>query len=108
MGKAPKKHRKPPKSAWTSDTAPRNGGRPKLPYDIVATCRAFTAEAIDKLIHIARVNDGGDPAIMGVQVRAVQTLLDRGWGSAPATLNIAGDLTIKRVVLEDGADAAGD
>jgi hypothetical protein len=70
-------------------------GRPKVPMDVVQACRDFTAEGIAKLQQIARYKHDGDPAIMGVQVRAIDSLLNRGWGSAPQIVQLQGDTTIR-------------
>lgn len=71
-------------------------GRKPLPLDIVELCREFTKKGVEKLIAIAEM-DASDPAILGVQVRAVDSILNRGWGTAPQTVIMQGDTTIRIV-----------
>lgn len=49
-------------------------GRPPARFDLPAICRTHTPEAIERLVEIMRGEDD-DRAL-----RAIQMLLDRGWG----------------------------
>jgi hypothetical protein len=72
------------------------GGRKALPLDVVQACRQFTPQNIAKLQEIVNhPNEKSDPAIMGVQVRAAEALLNRAWGSAPQVVQLQGDTTIR-------------
>lgn len=83
------------------------GGRKSLPLNVVAICREVTVEAVQEQIRIMRLDDKGDPAILGVKVRITESLLNRGWGSAPQVVVVEGDMVhhIRRVVIDDPANA---
>jgi hypothetical protein len=70
------------------------GGRKPMPMDVVALCRAVTAEAVQKQIEIMRI-ETDDPSMIAVQARVMDSLLNRGWGIAPQTVVLQGDTTIR-------------
>lgn len=68
-------------------------GRKPLPLDVVALCRSVTKEAVAKQIEIMRMDAKEDPAMLGVQTRVIDSLLNRGWGSAPQTVFVQGEIS---------------
>ena len=62
--------------------------------DVVALARTFTKDAMERLVSIV-TDDGAPPA---AQVRAAEVLLDRGWGSAPATILLHGDIVQRKII----------
>ncbi len=84
------------------DPRAKRGGRKPLPLDVIALCRAVTREAIEKQIEIMRTDAGDDPAIMGVQARVTESLLNRGWGPPTIGVKVEGEQTvhIKRLIEE--------
>jgi len=67
------------------------GRRKPLPLDVVKLCRELTVEAIQKQIEIIRMKST-DAAILGVQARCAENILNRGYGMAPATVTLKGDV----------------
>lgn len=82
-------------SFTAGDPRAKNGGRKPLPLDVVNLCRQVTREAVEKQIEILRLDAKGDPAIMGVQSRVADSLLNRGWGTAPQVVLLGGETTIR-------------
>jgi hypothetical protein len=65
-------------------------GRKPLPFDVVKLCRDYAPEAIQKQIEIVRMKSA-DASILAVQARCAENLINRGYGTAPATVTILGD-----------------
>ena len=68
------------------------GGRPKEIAEIKELAREYSAEAIERLLHWMRSNNGR------VSVAAAQALLDRAYGKAPQ--QIAVDATLRECRME--------
>ena len=80
------------------------GGRPRILADVQEAARKYTAEAMDTLATIMR-DDKAPPA---TRVAAANSLLDRGWGCAPASLSLShetAEATSERLVAEFAAAA---
>jgi hypothetical protein len=60
------------------------GGRPKEAKDVQALARAHTAEAVQTLVEVMRT---GSPD--RARAAAAESLLDRGWGRAPQTVEVS-------------------
>jgi hypothetical protein len=82
------------------------GGRPRILANVQEAARQYTAEAMETLANIMR-DTKAPPA---TRVAAANSLLDRGWGRAPASLSLSredADATSERIV-EAFAAAARD
>jgi len=80
------------------------GGRPRILADVQEAARKYTAEAMDTLATIMR-DDKAPPA---TRVAAANSLLDRGWGRAPASVSLThetAEATSERIVQEFAAAA---
>ena len=62
------------------------GGRPKEVKDVQALARTHTAEAMQTLVEVMRT---GKPD--RARAAAAESLLDRGWGRAPQTVEVSTD-----------------
>jgi hypothetical protein len=73
--------------------------------DLKQMARAYTVEALDKLVVLMRgevkVGKTKVPVPVGVQGWAASELLDRGWGKSPQSMEIASEQTITHVVRDD-------
>lgn len=81
---------------WTKGTSGNPGGRKSLPLDIVALCRETGRESIETLIAIQ--NDPKAPPV--ARIKAAETLLNRGWGTAPQTVKIEGEMVFHQKRIE--------
>lgn len=80
------------------------GGRPKQPKDaedLRALCRAYTPELLAALLRIARNKRAPSAAV----VKAVQTILERGWGKPAQELYLPEPVRIehRRIGTMDAA-----
>jgi hypothetical protein len=62
------------------------GGRPKVLKDVQEVARSYTAEAMEKAAHLMR-----NAKSEMVQAKALEILLDRGWGKPPQHQHITGE-----------------
>ena len=60
------------------------GGRPKQSESLTLLAREYTDDALNTLIKIMEDKD----APKSSRVSAAQTILDRGWGKAPQTIDL--------------------
>jgi hypothetical protein len=60
------------------------GGRPKVLKDVQEVARSYTAEAMEKAAHLMR-----NAKSEMVQAKALEILLDRGWGKPPQHQHIS-------------------
>ena len=63
---------------------PNAGGRPAIPLDVKEAARAHTKDAIATLAQVMK--DAQAPA--SSRVSAANSLIDRAWGRAEATVNV--------------------
>lgn len=91
----PEKRRGNPK--WQKGVSGNPGGRPKEVVEVIALARALTPAAIERLAQI--IQRGNDQAA----VAAIKVAMDRGWGLAPATVKVEGEVVhhVKRIQIED-------
>lgn len=69
---------------WVKGVSGNPSGRPKIDPGVKEMARGYTKQAIETLGAIM-----GDPtAPHSARVRAADTLLDRAWGKAEATVNV--------------------
>ena len=61
------------------------GGRPRILANVQEAARQYTAEAMETLANIMR--DAKAPP--ATRVAAANSLLDRGWGRAPASISLS-------------------
>ena len=66
--------RRPGHNLWKPGQSGNPKGRPSAKEDLPALCRQYTAEAVQRLVQIMRAEDDDR------SLRAIQQLLDRGWG----------------------------
>jgi len=71
-------------------------GRPKESDDVKEAARAYTAEAIDRLVYWMRSDNAK------ASVAAITTLLNRGWGSPTQSVEVSGKLTLEQLVGASG------
>jgi hypothetical protein len=64
------------------------GGRPKVVAEVRDLARQHTADAIETLVTIMSDEDAHHSA----RVAAANSLLDRGYGKAPASLEVKNDI----------------
>lgn len=69
---------------WQKGQSGNPGGRPKAPFDMVALARSMAPDALDTLGKIMR----DDKAPPSSRVTAAGIVLDRGYGKAPATIQV--------------------
>ena len=62
------------------------GGRPKVLKDVQEVARSYTAEAMEKAAHLMR-----NAKSEMVQAKALEILLDRGWGKPPQHQHMTGE-----------------
>lgn len=74
------------------------GGRPKANKDVMELCREFGPEAVATLGRLLLEND--DPK---VKIEAAKVLLDRGFGKAPATMNLSATRTLEELIARSMA-----
>lgn len=60
------------------------GGRARMPAEMVEAFREHTDTALKTLVGLMACEEPG------VRVKACNSILDRGWGTAPQTIEIAG------------------
>lgn len=74
------------------------GRKPSLPIDLISLCRADTRESVETLIEIRK--DAKAPH--AARVKAAETILNRGWGTAPQTVRVEGEVVVhvKRIILD--------
>jgi hypothetical protein len=80
------------------------GGRPRILANVQEAARQYTAEAMETLANIMR--DAKAPP--ATRVAAANSLLDRGWGRAPASLSLShetAEATSERLIAEFAAAA---
>lgn len=63
-----------PVTAWTSETAPRNGGRPTMPPEVRAILESKAPEAVKALVALL------DDDAAKIRLHAAQAILDRLYG----------------------------
>ena len=78
------KKKAPPPHAWGKGVSGNPGGRPKEVAHVKELARTFTEEAIRTLAEIM----GDSSAPHSARVKASESLLDRAWGKAEATVNV--------------------
>lgn len=74
-------------------------GRKKLPLDVVELARSHTLAAMQTLVEI----NGDKHAPPAARVKAAETIINRGYGTAPQVVRHEGDIVhhVKRVIIED-------
>lgn len=75
------------------------GGRPKTIQEIRDLARSYTAEAMEALLRIA--TSGKNES---ARVSAANSILERGWGKAPATLDNDGEGYVIQVLKLSNAN----
>ncbi len=95
-----------PDGRWVAGgKSPNPGGRPQAVIDVAAAAREFTSQALAVLVAVMH-----DPAAPhNARVSAANSVLDRGWGRAPATISFddGGKAEAQRQeILKTLADAA--
>jgi len=97
---AKKAKKKPRGKPFQKGQAPVSPGRPKMPEDIKIAFRDYTQEALDKLVKIMRLDLSIGSA--NIIARACETILNRGWGTAPQNMSVEiKDKTYKVVPVKD-------
>jgi|SRR5579864_589220 len=86
--------RRAPRTAFQPGQSGNPGGRPKIVAEVRDLARRHTASAIETLVHIMQHGDKD-----AARVAAAQALLDRGWGKAVQSLDVAGDTSL-RIILD--------
>jgi hypothetical protein len=76
--------RKPPGRPFPKGVSGNPGGRHKAPFDMVALARSMAPDALETLGKIMR----SDKAPPSSRVTAAGIILDRGYGKAPATIQV--------------------
>jgi hypothetical protein len=69
------------------------GGRPKANRDVMELAREFGPEAISTLGRLLLESE--DPK---VRIEAAKVLLDRGFGKAPATMNLSTTRSLEEMI----------
>lgn len=69
---------------WKPGTSGNARGRPKSDFDLADKARPHTTLAIETLVECC----GDAKAPWAARVSAAGEILDRGWGRAPATLDV--------------------
>jgi Family of unknown function (DUF5681) len=77
--------RKAPSTAFKPGQSGNPGGRPKEVAHVKELAKTYTAEAITTLAKVMRDSSAPHSA----RVKASESLLDRAWGKAEATLNVS-------------------
>jgi hypothetical protein len=72
------------------------GRKPALPIDLIALCRADTRESVETLIEIRKDKDAPHSA----RVKAAETIINRGWGTAPQTIKVEGEIVVHTKRIE--------
>lgn len=72
------------KGRFIKGVAPNPAGRPKKEYSLVQLAKTHTKSAVSLLANL--IDDESAP--MSSRVEAAKTMLDRGWGRAPQTLDV--------------------
>jgi|SRR6516164_535610 len=73
-----------PSGRWAPGRSPNPGGRPKIVADVRDLARQHTRTALETLVEICRHGK-----TESARVAAANSLLDRGWGKPPASLECA-------------------
>ena len=76
------------KGLWQKGSSGNPSGRPKVVSEIAELARQYTNLAITTLAEIA----GDANAKQAARVAAANSLLDRGYGRAPQSLEVKGDV----------------
>ena len=96
--------RKPTSTSWKPGQSGNEGGRPKTDPELVEAFRARTTKALavlDKVLdgYIEGPSLDDDGAVQAVRaqdaVKASEVVLNRGWGTAPATIKLDATLDAK-------------
>jgi len=87
--------RKAPRSAWKPGQSGNPGGRPKTDPELVEAFRERTPRALATLDKVMAnfaadvLTEKGDPLVPpAAAVKAAEVVLNRGWGTAPATVKL--------------------
>ena len=72
-----------PDGRWAPGRSPNHGGRPKIFADIRDLARQHTRAALETLVEICRYGKNES-----ARVAAANSLLDRGWGRPPVSLEL--------------------
>lgn len=73
---------------WARGQTGNPSGRPQIVRDVAAAAREHTEEAIKTLADALKAKD----APWSSKIKAAEVLLDRGYGCAPQTVNLSGNL----------------
>lgn len=77
-----------PKTAWKKGESGNPTGRPKDVYKVSEECRKYGEDVVQRLVHWL---NHPDPR---ASIPAAKLLLERGYGLAPATVEVTGNLTL--------------
>lgn len=84
-------------TSWQAGRSGNPAGRSKSEYALRDYARTFTKEALETIAGVMRDENAPPEA----RIRAADALLNRGWGKAPASLDVNAQIGVEVVSVAD-------